>query len=111
MKPPPKRGQAMLLTRTSRFLRFAPRGSADKRFSKLRPRKGRPLLLERLEDRTLLASAGLGTALPINLTGSVTENLRTPGEADSFQLTLPESGRLTAQVQPAVAGSGDPATT
>ena len=52
------------------------------------------LWLERLEDRTLLnGHSALDTALPIDLTGSVAENLRTPGEVDSFQLTLPDSGR------------------
>src|SRR5438128_5303223 len=64
------------------------------------------LWLERLEERTLLnGQPALNTALPIDLTGSVAENLRTPGEVDSFQLTLPDSGRLTAQVHLAVAGS------
>jgi FG-GAP-like repeat len=64
------------------------------------------LWLERLEDRTLLnGHPALDAALPIDLRGSVAENLRTPGEVDSFQLTLPASGRLNVQVQPAPAGS------
>src|SRR5262245_16457795 len=57
------------------------------------------LLVERLADRILPAGASLATALAISPSAVAGDDLRTPGEVDFYQFTLPETGRLTVRTQ------------
>src|SRR5262249_18608699 len=75
-------------------------------FRRQRPRRpSRRLHVEELESRTAPAGHTLATASPIQPTAVVSETIAAPGEADFFQVTLTDSGRLTAQVQPGTGSS------
>src|SRR5262245_23455544 len=55
------------------------------------------LLLERLEGRTLLAGDLLATASLLQPTDRLDAMIGAPGELDSFQFTLADTGRLTVR--------------
>src|SRR5262249_25949492 len=80
-----------------------------------RPRGGsraaKRLLLERLEDRTLLSGADtLRTALPLSLTASGTAQaghfLAAPNEGDLYRVHLGAGARVSASLTAQTAGSG-----
>src|SRR4051812_15797962 len=72
-----------------------------------RPASARRPCLEPLEDRTLLSGSSLAMPSPISPTGTVAGEIATSGETDSYQITVGDSGRLTALTQ-AVAGTSPP---
>src|SRR5262245_5269824 len=59
-----------------------------------------PPRVEQLEDRTLPAGNSLASAVPINPSGAIADQISAPGETDFFQLTVNDSGRLTARAAP-----------
>src|SRR4051812_47846477 len=59
-----------------------------------------PPRVEQLEDRTLPAGNSLATAVPINPSDAIADQISTPGEMDFFKLTINDSGRLTARAAP-----------
>jgi len=59
------------------------------------------LLVEPLEDRTVLAGNTLATAVPVGLNSTLAEQITTSNEVDFFQVAVTESGLLTVQTQPA----------
>src|SRR5215471_16769522 len=55
------------------------------------------LLVEHLENRTLLAGGVLATASVLQSTDHLDAMIGAPGEVDRVQLTLAETGRLTVR--------------
>src|SRR6516165_1333853 len=42
--------------------------------------------------------SSMAAVMPLGANDSFAGNIRTPGEVDSFRITIPESGRLTTEV-------------
>src|SRR5262245_24844831 len=83
------RGQTGMSTPPRRGPRPRPRHTAAR------------LLVEPLEDRTVLAGNTLATAVPVGLNSTLAEQITTSNETDFFQVAVTESGLLTVQTQPA----------
>src|SRR5947209_12653849 len=77
---------------------------------KVRPCGWQRLLLERLEDRTLLSGAAFTAAVPLSFTPAETAHvghfLSDPREVDLYQVALSAGDRLHVAVSAQATGSG-----